>query len=444
MNPNKLIKIGKKLFPINRSLTGRGNLKTLKMIKKEIPNLKIKVFKSRKKVYDWRIPDEWNVKFAYLKDKKDKKILDFKNNNLHLVGYSQPIKKQLNKTELLKHLHSTKSMPTSVPYITSYYNKYWGFCLTHKQKMSIIKNYKSSDKFQVNIKSNFKKKGKMHYGELVLDGKTKSEILISTYICHPSMANNELSGPLVSIALINFFKKIKLEKSIRFIFIPETIGSIAYINKNLRNLKKRVFGGYVLTCIGDNRSYSYINTKYKNSISDLAAKKAFKKLGINYKNYSFLKRGSDERQFNSPGVDLNIGSLMRTKHGEYKEYHTSSDNFNVVTARGLYGGFLIAKESILNLLKYNNKEHLPEERKIKKNNPLYKFICEPNLGKRGLYNLLGVKTKNLKSQKILDFLQYCDGSNNLNQISKLVKVSLNETKKIYKILKNKELVKNVI
>ena len=284
----------------------------------------------------------------------------------------------------------------------------------------------------------------MHYGELVLDGKTKSEILISTYICHPSMANNELSGPLVSIALINFFKKIKLEKSIRFIFIPETIGSIAYINKNLRNLKKRVFGGYVLTCIGDNRRYSYINTKYKNSISDLAAKKAFKKLGLNYKNYSFLKRGSDERQFNSPGVDLNIGSLMRTKHGEYKEYHTSSDNFNVVTARGLYGGFLIAKESILNLLKYNNKEHLPEERKIKKNNPLYKFICEPNLGKRGLYNLLGVKTKNFKSQKILDFLQYCDGSNNLNQISKLVKVSLNETKKIYKILKNKELVKNVI
>ena len=444
MNPNKLIKIGKKLFPINRSLTGRGNLKTLKMIKKEIPNLKIKVFKSRKKVYDWRIPDEWNVKFAYLKDKKDKKILDFKNNNLHLVGYSQPIKKQLNKTELLKHLHSTKSMPTSVPYITSYYNKYWGFCLTHKQKMSIIKNYKSDDKFQVNINSNFKKLGKMHYGELVLNGKTKSEILISTYICHPSMANNELSGPLVSIALINFFKKIKLEKSIRFIFIPETIGSIAYINKNLRNLKKRVFGGYVLTCIGDNRSYSYINTKYKNSISDLAAKKAFKKLGINYKNYSFLKRGSDERQFNSPGVDLNIGSLMRTKHGEYKEYHTSSDNFNVVTARGLYGGFLIAKESILNLQKYNYKKHLPEERKIKKNNPLYKFICEPNLGKRGLYNLLGVKTKNLKSQKILDFLQYCDGSNNLNQISKLVKVSLNETKKIYKILKNKELVKNVI
>jgi len=444
MNTNKLIKIGKKLFPINRSLTGKGNFKTLKILKKEIPDLKIKVFKSRKKVYDWRIPDEWNVKFAYIKDKKDKKILDFKNNNLHLVGYCQPIKKQITKTELLKHLHSVKSMPSSVPYITSYYNKYWGFCLTHRQKMSIVKNYKSEDKFQININSSFNKLGKMHYGELVINGETKSEILISTYICHPSMANNELSGPLVSIALINFFKKVKLEKSIRFIFIPETIGSIAYINKNLMNLKKRVFGGYVLTCIGDNRNYSYLNTKYKNSISDLAAKKAFRKLGLNYKNYSFLKRGSDERQFNSPGVDLNIGSLMRTKHGEYKEYHTSSDNFNVVTAKGLYGGFLIAKESILNLLKYNYKKHLSNKRKVKKNNPLCKYICEPNLGRRGLYNLLGVRTKNFKSQKILDFLQYCDGSNNLNEISKLIKVSLSETKKIYKILKNKKLIKNAI
>ena len=208
MNTNKLIKIGKKLFPINRSLTGKGNYKTLKILKKEIPDLKIKVFKSRKKVYDWRIPDEWNVKFAYIKDKKDKKILDFKNNNLHLVGYCQPIKKQITKTELLKHLHSVKSMPSSVPYITSYYNKYWGFCLTHRQKMSIVKNYKSEDKFQININSSFNKLGKMHYGELVINGETKSEILISTYICHPSMANNELSGPLVSIALINFSKKL--------------------------------------------------------------------------------------------------------------------------------------------------------------------------------------------------------------------------------------------
>ena len=164
-------------------------------------------------------------------------------------------------------------------------------------------------------------------------------------------------------------------------------------------------------------------------------------MGLNYKNYSFLKRGSDERQFNSPGVDLNIGSLMRTKHGEYKEYHTSSDNFNVVTAKGLYGGFLIAKESILNLLKYNNKKNISDVRIIKKNNPLSKFICEPNLGWRGLYNLLGVRTKDFKSQKILDFLQYCDGSNDLNQISKLIKVSLNETRKIYKLLKNKELIK---
>ena len=442
MNANKLIKIGKKLFPINRSLTGEGNFKTLKILKKEIPDLKIKVFRSRKKVYDWRVPDEWNVKFAYIKDKKDKKILDFKNNNLHLVGYSQPIKKQITKTELLKHLHSIKSMPSSVPYITSYYNKYWGFCLTHRQKMSIVKNYKSEDKFQININSNFNKLGKMHYGELVLNGKNKSEILISTYICHPSMANNELSGPLVSIALIKFFKKIKLDKTIRFIFIPETIGSISYINKNLKNLKKSVFGGYVLTCIGDNRNFSYLNTKYNNSLSDIAARKAFNDLKLNYKKYSFLKRGSDERQFNSPGVDLNIGSIMRTKHGHYKEYHTSSDNFKVVTAEGLYGGFLIAKTAIENLLKMSFNDCIKEKRKISEYNPRYRYLCEPNLGRRGLYSLLGLRNQDFQSQKFLDFLQYSDGSNNLDEISKLIKVSLIKTKKIYRLLKKKKLLKS--
>ena len=173
-------------------------------------------------------------------------------------------------------------------------------------------------------------------------------------------------------------------------------------------------------------------------------RKAFNELKLNYKNYSFLERGSDERQFNSPGVDLNIGSLMRTKHGHYKEYHTSSDNFKVVTAEGLYGGFLIAKTAIENLLKVGSNVHLKQKRKISKYNPRCKYLCEPNLGKRGLYSLLGVRTQNFQSQSFLDFLQYCDGSNNLNEISKLIQVSFNETKKIYKILKNKKLIKNAI
>ena len=278
----KLIKLGKKLFPINRSLTGKGSLKTLKIIRSEIPNLKIKKFKSGKKVYDWKIPSEWNAYDAYVKDKRGRKIIDFKKNNLHLVGYSKPIKKKINKQELFKHLHTLEKLPKAIPYVTSYYNKYWGFCSTHNQKKLINKNYRIKDKFEICINTKFNKSGFMHYGELILPGLSKKEILISTYICHPSMANNELSGPLVAIALSKFFIKRKLKKTLRFLFIPETIGSIAYIYKNIKSLKKNVIGGYVLTCIGDNREYSFLKTKYENTPSDVAAQNAFKDLNIRF------------------------------------------------------------------------------------------------------------------------------------------------------------------
>ena len=185
---------------------------------------------------------------------KIKKIIDIKNNNLHLISYSIPIKRTLNKQEILKHLHSIKKKPSAIPYITSYYKKYWGFCITEKYKKKFKKIYKSKDKFKVVIDSNFNSNGNLNYGELVLKGKSKKEILISTYICHPSMANNELSGPIVSMALIKYFKKKKLNKTLRFLFVPETIGAITYINKNLKSLKSNVIGGYNLSCIGDEKN----------------------------------------------------------------------------------------------------------------------------------------------------------------------------------------------
>ncbi len=441
-----LIKLGRQLFPLNRSLTGEGSLKTLKILKKRIPKLKIKKFKSGKKVYDWKIPKEWNVFDAYVKDKFGKKIIDFKKNNLHLVGYSEPLKKKLNKKELFKHLHSLKFLPNAIPYITSYYNKYWGFCVTHKRKKLFDKIYSDQDKFDVLINSKFNKYGNMHYGEIILPGESKKEILVSTYICHPSMANNELSGPLVAVALINYFSKKKLKRTLRFVFAPETIGSIAYINQNLKKLKTNVIGGYVLTCIGDNRNYSIIKTKYEDSLSDIAARKAFLDLKIKYISYPFLKRGSDERQYNSPGVDLKIATLMRTRPGAFKEYHTSLDNFKLVNKSGLLGGLKIARLAIQNLLNMN----LSKTNKIKKSkgiNPKSKFICEPNLGKRGLYNLLGgrfVKNSDsafkTQSRKLLDFLQYADGINNLTDISEYIKLDLKKTKLIFKILKKNKLV----
>ncbi len=416
-----------KLFPLTRSLTGDGVKKTLNIIKKELPKLKIKKFKSGTKVFDWNIPEEWNVTDAYIIDKYNNKIIDFKRNNLHLVGYSIPINKDIKKKELFKNLYFLKNQPKAIPYITSYYKRRWGFCISYNEYKILDKRYSLNDKFKVVINSNLNKKGNLNYGELILKGKSKKEILISTYICHPSMANNELSGPIVSMGLINYFKNKKLNKTLRFIFIPETIGSISYLSKNIKYLRENVIGGYNLSCIGDDRQHSCMFSKYQNSPSDEAIIEAYKSLRIkNYKIYSFLKRGSDERQYNSPGVDLKISSIFRTKYGEYPEYHTSLDNFTLVTLKGCIGGFNVARKSIEILL----------ERIY----PKFRIMCEPQLGKRGLYPTLSTKDKTKENKSFRNFLQYADGTNSLEKISNLIQINLNSTKKIYKILLKNNLI----
>jgi len=419
----------KKLFPICRSLTGFGVRKTLKIIKKEFSNLKIKKVKSGLKVFDWTVPPEWNVINACVIDKDGFKIIDFKKNNLHLVGYSTPMKQTLKKKDLFKNFHFLKKQPRAIPYITSYYNKRWGFCITYNEFKKFDKKYVSEDKFKVVIDSSFKKDGNLNYGELILKGKSNQEILISTYICHPSMANNELSGPIVTMGLINYFSKKKLNKTLRFIFIPETIGSISYLNINLDHLKKNVIGGYNLSCIGDDRGHSCMFSKYQNSPSDEAIIEAYKELKIkNYKIYPFLKRASDERQYNSPGVDLRISSIFRTKYGEYPEYHTSLDDFSVVTLKGISGGFKVAKKSI--------------ELILKKIFPKYRIICEPQMGKRGLYPTLNDLNENKETRNYMNFLQYADGYNSLEKISDLIKLDLASVKKINLTLLKFKLIHN--
>ncbi len=379
---NYYFNLGKNvLFPICRSLTGSGVRKTLKIIKKEFSNLEIKKIKSGTKVFDWNVPPEWNVSSAYVLDKYGNKIIDFKNHNLHLIGYSIPVNKVIKKKELLKNLYFLKNQPTAIPYITSYYKKRWGFCLTFNQFKKIKNKYSKNDNFKVVINSRLNKKGYLNYGELILKGQSTQEILISTYVCHPSMANNELSGPIVSMGLIDHFSKIKnLKKTLRFLFIPETIGSISYLSKNLNQLKKNIIGGYNLSCIGDERQHSCMFSKYQNSLSDEAILQAYKNLRIRkFKIYSFLERGSDERQYNSPGIDLNISSIFRTKYGKYPEYHTSLDNFKLVTLKGITGGFNVAKEAIKIIL--NNTY------------PKSNILCEPHMGKRGLYPTLSTKSE---------------------------------------------------
>ena len=429
MSIKKYYNLGKKiLFPICRSITGNGIKKTLKIIKNEFPKLKIYHVKSGKKIFDWKVPPEWNVKNACVIDSKDKKIIDFKKNNLHLVSYSIPINKTITKRKLLQHLHFNKKMPVAIPYLTSYYKKYWGFCTTYNHRKKIQQNYKTNDKFRVVIDSVLKKNGQLSYGELLIPGKSKKEILVSTYICHPSMANNELSGPIVSMALIKYFMKKKLEKTLRFIFIPETIGSIVFLNKNLKYLKENLVGGYNLSCIGDDRMHSCMFSKYASSPSDKSLREAYKKLNIKPKIYNFLDRGSDERQYNSPGIDLPITSIFRSKYGTYLEYHTSLDNFNIVNINGLNGGYLVARTAIKILLK--------------KIIPKVKILCEPNMGKRGLYpTLSGNKLKHF-TKDLMNFLTYSDGKNDLKNISKLIKKNYPQTKKIYKLLLKEKLLIN--
>ena len=412
-----------KNFFIHRSLGGKGNIKFLNSLKQINKKLKIKKFKSGSNVYDWKVPSVWELNRSYIKHSSGKIYADSRESNINIVQYSIPVKTKLTKNQLLKKIYSLPKQPNLVPYVTSYYKKDWGFCMKHSEKKKLPNGY-----YSVFIDSVFKKDG-LPYGELYIKGKTKKEILFSTYICHPSMANNELSGPAVSIFLSKFIEKNFKNNyySYRFIYIPETIGSIAYIKKNLKNLKKNVFCAFNLTCVGDERMISMVKSRKADAISDFA----LESLLINEKNkkiFSFLDRGSDERQFCSPGVDIDMSVFCRSKFGEYKEYHTSADNLNLVSPKGL-------EVSIKKL------EKMVEVFEIgifpKTNN-----LCEPHLTKYNLYESLSIKTsyKLNFNKKILDFLAYSDGKKNVFELAVLLNIKIEDLLKILKILLEKKLI----
>jgi aminopeptidase-like protein len=422
----KIHNLGKKIWPFNRSLTGEGVLKTFNELKKINSTLKIHKIASGKKVFDWRIPDEWNVKEAYIIDPSGKKICDFKKNNLHLVGYSIPVEAHFSLKDLNKYLHSIPEKPTAIPYVTSYYIKSWGFCMADNQRRKL-----KLGKYKVIIKSTLKK-GFLHYGEILIKGKTKKEILLSTYVCHPSLANNEVSGPIVTIFLSKWLKELKNKKySYRIVFVPETIGSIAYLSRNIKYMKKNIFAGFTITCVGDDRCYSYLPSRNKKSLSDKVAKHILKNVDKNFKQYSWKDRGSDERQYCAPGVDLPVATIMRSRPGSYPEYHTSLDNLvDVVTPKGLAGGFNVLQKTI--------------EAVNQNFYPLTKTICEPFLAKRNLYPTAKDKTgsaiDNL-SRLIIDTLTWCDGSHDLIDIAEEIGIPVWKLYPIIKILREQKLIK---
>jgi len=390
------------LFPINRSLTGEGVRETLSRIKKIIPQLVLKEIPTGTKVFDWTVPKEWKIREAYIITPDGEKICDFSENNLHLVGYSISCKRKMSFEELQEHLHSLPDQPDAIPYVTSYYKPEWGFCLTHDERQSLPEG-----EYEVYIDAEHFD-GFLTYGELIVEGESKKEIFLSTYVCHPSMANNELSGPAVTAFLARaLLSSSKLRYTYRLLFIPETIGSISYLSMHIDHLKENVVAGFNVSCVGDNRDYSYLPSRKGDTLSDLVAQHVLKHTHPNFKRYSWRDRGSDERQYCAPGIDLPIASIMRTKYGEYPEYHTSLDDLkNVVTPAGLEGGFSALWRAIEAL-----------ERNLY---PKVTVLGEPQLGKRGLYPNLSIKGNYEDSRLMMDLLTYADGSLSVLEIAELL------------------------
>jgi len=397
----------RKLWPITRSITGEGVRKTLRIIQKEIPDLTIHEVPTGTKCFDWKIPREWNIKDAYIIDPEGKKIISLQDNNLHVVSYSVPVNRIISLTELQKHLHSLPNQPDAIPYVTSYYQERWGFCLSENQR----KLLKDGD-YQVYIDSKLSD-GSLTYGELIIPGKIEKEIFLSTYVCHPSMANNELSGPAVTTYLSKWIKSLPRKYTYRIIFIPETIGSICYLSKNLKTMKKNIVAGFNISCVGDDNAYSYLPSRDGNTISDRAALHVLSQIHPDFMQYSYLDRGSDERQYCSPGVDLPVASVMRTKYGAYKEYHTSLDDLNYISERGLFGAYEILSRCI---------EYI-------ENNRVYKAtsLCEPQMSRRNLRSTLGAQT-NLPDNTILmsNILAYADGKCDLLAMSSMFNTPLED------------------
>ena len=410
------------LFPIARSITGPGVRETLSYLQKLIPGLDIRSVPSGTKAFDWTVPDEWHVKDAYVMDSTGVKVIDFKINNLHLVGYSASIDIFVELDELDDHLHSLPEQPTAIPYITSYYEDRWGFCLSHEQRVKL-----KSGTYHVVIDAD-KEPGVLNYAELILPGRSKEEVFLSTYICHPSMANNELSGPVVTAALAKWLVSLKdREYTYRIIFIPETIGSIVYLSMNYKHLKKYVIAGFNITCVGDDRCYSYLPSRDGETLSDKVALHILGNIDHNFKRYTWLDRGSDERQYCSPGIDLPIATIMRSKYAEYPEYHTSLDDLNLVTDSGLNGGFLAIQDAI----------------KVIENNFYYEceVLCEPQLGKRGLYPTLSTKNSNNLVNVLTGVISYCDGKKTALEIAEILGISFFEVNEVIQTLVEQGLVK---
>lgn len=396
----------KDLFPIPRSLTGDGVRETFKYLQAINPEITIHSYATGTQVFDWEIPREWRINDAWIEHvATGQRFAEFSECNLHVLGYSLPVDAEMDRAELLPHIYTQPDQPDLVPYVTSYYKERWGFCMSH-----VAKDALPEGQYRVHIDSALFD-GELLVGDALIQGQTDRELMFSSYICHPSMANNELSGPVLLSALLKFIKDHfpHPKFSYRFILVPETIGSVAYMSRNLEQMQSRVVCAFNLSCVGDERAYSHVQSRYGETIADIALQSAL--IGKeNVKTYSFLERGSDERQYCAPGIDLPLCGFCRSKYGEYPEYHTDADNFDVVTQQGLEGAFQVMA-TIIKAFELG----------------LYPTVAvkgEPQLGKRGLYPTISQKGSYSAIRARMDVLAYADGSNSLFDIANRISVPL--------------------
>ena len=319
--PRRMMDLVEELYPLPRSITGEGVRETLRILRRFIP-LEVHEVATGTQVLDWTVPREWTIRDAYIKDATGRRIVDFNGSNLHVVGYSVPVHATMSLAELRPHLHSLPDRPSWIPYRTSYYHETWGFCLPHEQLLAL-----DEGPFEVCIDSDLRD-GHLTYGELVLPGETRDEILVSTHVCHPSLANDNLSGIAVATFLAAELQHAPRRHTMRFLFAPGTIGSLTWLSLHEHDL--RVRHGLVLAGVGDAGDLTYKRSRRGDADVDRAVQIALRDSGVAHTVQDFSPWGYDERQFNSPGFNLPVGSLMRTVHGTYPEYHTSADDLGFV------------------------------------------------------------------------------------------------------------------
>jgi aminopeptidase-like protein len=408
------------LYPICRSITGNGVRETLKMIQSQVP-LEIHEVPTGTHVFDWTVPKEWNIRDAYIKNSRGEKIVDFQRSNLHVVNYSIPVRQTMSLAELKPHLHSLPDHPDWIPYRTSYYKEDWGFCLGHNQLLQM-----PDQAYEVVIDSTLEN-GFLTYGECFFPGQSTDEVLFSCHVCHPSLANDNLSGIALATFLAKYLSLRPLHYSYRILFIPGTIGAITWLALN-EDMIERIKHGLVIACAGDCGKFSYKRSRRGNAEIDRVVEHVLKHSNLVYQIRDFSPYGYDERQYCSPGFNLQVGSLTRTPHGEYPEYHSSADNLDIVHADSLAQSYAIYS-TIVKVIE-NNATYVNQNPK-----------CEPQLGRRGLYSALGGQKQQAMQMAMLWVINFSDGNHSLLDIAEKSDTEFGILLKIVDILLEHNLLK---